>query len=81
MNNLRYKRMKLVVGDNEIKVFNPEDGSLITILNSVTNETMEECVRGITEMLSYMGVKFSLNDDYYYRNYGKRLIPVIRSSV
>lgn len=81
MQKLRYERMRLVVGDNEIKVFNLDDGSLITILESVTNETMEECVSSITELLSYMGVKFRLNDDYYYKNYGKRLIPVIRSEV
>lgn len=78
MNKLMYEKMRLVVGNNELKVFNMEDGSLITILDSVTNENMEECISSITELLCVMGVKFRINDDYFYKKHGRRLIPTIR---
>lgn len=77
MSGLLYKKVKLVVGDNEIKVFNMENGKFITTLN-VKNEVMQECIFSITELLSAMDVKFRLNDDFFYKKYGRRLIPAIR---
>lgn len=73
--NLKYKKMRLIAGKDEIRVINMDDESFITTLDSMTDETMEECFSSITEMLSCLGVEFEFNDDYFYSNYGRRLIP------
>lgn len=68
--SIKYKNITLIVGNNEVKVLNKEDGSLIYINKHVTNETMQEHISVMTELLSSMKVKFTLNDDYYYKNNG-----------
>ena len=79
--SIKYKNITLIVGNNEVKVLNKEDGSLIYINKHVTNETMQEHISVMTELLSSMKVKFTLNDDYYYKNNGVRLMPTIRLSI
>lgn len=80
MNKLRYKNIRLVVKENRVEVINKENNELIYISRHSTDENMQECIESMTELLSCMGVKFSLNDNYYYKKYGKRLIPAIRIS-
>ncbi|MDU4843984.1 MULTISPECIES: hypothetical protein [Clostridia] len=78
MNRIQYRKVKLVVGDNEIKVYNKENMELIHILRHMTNETMQEHIYCITELLASIGVKFTLDDNYFYEKYGLRLVPAIR---
>lgn len=80
MNKLRYKNVRLIVKENRVEVINKENNELIYISRHSTDENMQECIESMTELLSCMGVKFSLNDNYYYKKYNKRIIPAIRIS-